>query len=116
VSENAHIGNASLLSDLKSEAGAATLANILAEIAKLERLRALSLPPDLFAGVSRKRLLWCKRRIAVEGLSEIQRHPPQVRYSLLSLLHTTLKNLPDCLRMESAGKTTKNHESSVTNE
>jgi hypothetical protein len=43
ISENAHLGNASLLSDLKSEAGAATLENVLSEIAKLERIRALSL-------------------------------------------------------------------------
>jgi TnpA family transposase len=84
LSENMLPGNTSLLSDLKSEAGAATLENILAEIAKLERIHSLSLPPDLFAGVSRKRLLWCKRRIAVEDLSEIRRHPQQVRYSLLA--------------------------------
>jgi len=84
LSENAQIGNRTLLSDLRSEAGAANLENVLSEIAKLERIRALSLPPDLFAGVSRKRLLWCKRRIAVEDLSEIRRHPPQVRYSLLA--------------------------------
>jgi TnpA family transposase len=84
LSENAHSGNDPLLSDLKSEAGAATLESVLSEIAKLERIRSLSLPPDLFAGVSRKRLLWCKRRISVEDLSEIRRHPPQVRYSLLA--------------------------------
>src|SRR5919202_320225 len=84
LSENAQSGNASLISDLKSEAGAATLENVLAEIAKLERIRALSFPPDLFAGVSRKRLLWCKRRIGVEDLFETRRHPPQVRYSLLA--------------------------------
>jgi TnpA family transposase len=88
LSENTQTGNTSLLSGLKSEAGAATLENVLAEIAKLERIRALSLPPDLFAGVSRKRLLWCKRRIAVEDLSEIRRHPPQVRYSLLAAFCT----------------------------
>ena len=88
LSENAHSGNASLLSDLKSEAGAATLESVLSEIAKLERIRSLSLPPDLFAAVSRKRLLWCKQRIAVEGLSEIRRHPPQVRYSLLAAFCT----------------------------
>jgi DNA-binding cell septation regulator SpoVG len=62
--------------------------NVLSEIAKLARIRALSFPPDLFAGVSRKRLLWCKRRLAVEDLSEIRRHPPQVRYSLLAAFCT----------------------------
>jgi hypothetical protein len=84
LSESTQTGNASLLSDLKGEAGAATLDNILTEIAKLERIRSLGLPHDLFASVSPKRLLWCKRRIAVEDLSEIRRHPPQVRYSLLA--------------------------------
>ena len=84
LSENTQTGNASLLSDLKSEAGAATLENVLSEIAKLERIRALSLPPAIFAGISPKRLLWCKRRVAVEDLSEIRRHPRSVRYSLLA--------------------------------
>jgi hypothetical protein len=55
LGENMSPGNNSLLFDLKSEAGAATLENVLSEIAKLARIRALSLPPDLFAGVSRKR-------------------------------------------------------------
>ena len=73
------------LSSLKRDAGGATLENILSETAKLECLRALSLPADLFAGVSRKRLLRCKRRIAVEDLTEIRRHPPQIRYTLLAV-------------------------------
>jgi hypothetical protein len=72
------------LSDLKNEAGAATLENVLSEIYKLERIRALSLPSDLFSDVSRKRIMWCKQRIAVEDLSEIRRHPAAVRYTLLS--------------------------------
>ena len=72
------------LSGLKREAGGATLETILSETAKLECLRALSLPADLFAGISRKRLLRCKRRIAVEDLAEIRRHPPQIRYTLLA--------------------------------
>ncbi|MGC1951140.1 MAG: Tn3 family transposase [Gammaproteobacteria bacterium] len=77
-------GTAVCLSGLKGEAGGATLESILAESAKLECLRALSLPADLFAGVSRKRLLKCKRRIAVEDLTEIRRHPPPIRYTLLA--------------------------------
>jgi TnpA family transposase len=88
LGENVSPGSNSPLSDLKSEAGAATLESVLSEITKLERIRALSLASDLFAGISRKRLLWCKQRIAVEGLSEIRRHPPQVRYSLLAAFCT----------------------------
>jgi hypothetical protein len=88
LDETVSHGSNSLLSDLKSEAGAATLDNVLSEVAKLERIRSLLLPSDLFAAVPRKRLLWCKQRIAVEGLSEIRRHPPQVRYSLLAAFCT----------------------------
>ncbi len=84
LNENSPSGDTYPLSDLKSEAGAATLENVLSEISKLERIRALSLPSDLFSDVSRKRILWCKQRIAVEDLSEIRRHPAAVRYTLLS--------------------------------
>jgi TnpA family transposase len=84
LNENCPSGNISLLSNLKNEAGTATLENVLSEISKLESIRALFLPPDLFSDVSRKRILWCKQRIAVEDLSEIRRHPNPVRYTLLS--------------------------------
>ena len=90
LSEGTPNGNTSLLADLKDEAGVPSLETALAEIAKLERICSLGLPPDLFAGVSRKRLLWCKRRISVEDLSEIREHPPQVRYSLLGVITTLL--------------------------
>jgi TnpA family transposase len=84
LNENSPSENTSLFSDLKNEAGTATLENVLSEITKLKSIRALSLLPDLFSGVSRKRILWCKQRIAVEDLSEIRRHPAPVRYTLLS--------------------------------
>jgi hypothetical protein len=48
LNEDCPSGTASLLFNLKSEACAATLENVLLEITKLERIRALSLPPDLF--------------------------------------------------------------------
>ncbi len=77
-------GNTSSLPNLKNEAGAATLENVLSEITKLDHIRALSLPPDLFSNISCKRILWWKQQIAVEDLSEIRRHPAPVRYTLLS--------------------------------
>ena len=61
------------LTGLREETGGATLESIQAETAKLECLRSISLPANLFAGVSRKRLLKCKHRIAVEDLREIRR-------------------------------------------
>jgi hypothetical protein len=85
LNENSQSGNTSPLSNLKTnEVGTASLENVLSEIIKLEHIRALSLPPDLFSDISRKRILWCKQRIAVEDLSEIRRHPTSVRYTLLS--------------------------------
>lgn len=60
------------------------MASPLAEVGKLERINALGLPADLFAEVSRKRLLWCKQRIAVEDLHEIRRHPEVIRSGLLA--------------------------------
>ncbi len=84
LNEGSPFVTSSLLFNLKSEAGAATLENVLSEITKLECIRALSLPPGLFSDVSRKLILWCKQRIAVEDLSEIRRHPAPVRYTLLS--------------------------------
>jgi TnpA family transposase len=90
--------NTSPLFNLKSEAGAATLESVLAEITKLERIHSLSLPSDLFAGVSRKRLLWCKQRIAVEDLHEIRRHPASIRYSLLAAFcHERKQEITDTL-------------------
>jgi TnpA family transposase len=90
--------NTSPLFNLKSEAGAATLESVLTEITKLERIHSLSLPSDLFAGISRKRLLWCKQRIAVEDLHEIRRHPASIRYSLLAAFcHERKQEITDTL-------------------
>ncbi len=84
LNDSSPSGNTIPLSDLKSEVGTSSLENVLSEITKIERIRALSLPPDLFSDISHKRILWCKQRIAVEDLSEIRRHPAPVRYTLLS--------------------------------
>lgn len=90
--------NTSPLFTLKSEAGAVTLKSVLSEIAKLERIHSLSLPVNLFVGVSRKRLLWCKQRIAVEDLHEIRRHPESIRYSLLAAFcHERKQEITDTL-------------------
>jgi hypothetical protein len=84
VKESRQEGASTLLSTLKDEPGAATLENVLSEIAKLESLRSLAIPEGLFAGITRKRLLRYKQRVAVEDLFEIRRHPPRVRYSILA--------------------------------
>jgi TnpA family transposase len=98
LNESSPSGNTYPFSDLKSEVGTSSLESVLSEITKLERIRALSLPPDLFSDISHKRILWCKQRIAVEDLSEIRRHPAPVRYTLLSAFcHQREQEITDTL-------------------
>jgi hypothetical protein len=47
-------GGRALLHELRADAGRATLENLFREIAKLERIRAVALPPDLFATIAPK--------------------------------------------------------------
>jgi hypothetical protein len=74
-------GNMSLLQQLRSEAGAATLDSMVTEIEKLKQLRSLGLPSDLFSHTLRKVVSWYRARIAVEDVREIRRHPATIRYT-----------------------------------
>jgi hypothetical protein len=60
--------------------------NALSEIAKLRSLRAIGLPPDLFAGYTPKLVERLRRRIAAESPSHIRQHPPAIRMTLLAAL------------------------------
>ena len=71
--------------ELKTDPGPPTLATVLTEVAKLERLRALELPDDLFARVPPKVLQAYRRRAAVEETYELRRHPAPVRLTLLAV-------------------------------
>jgi hypothetical protein len=70
--------------DLKADPGRISLDSMLREIAKLQRLRQVALPPDLFAGVSPKLLRRYRDRIASEPLREVRRHPDAVRVTLVA--------------------------------
>ena len=69
---------------LRSEPGRTSLDTMLEEIAKLEHLRALKLPPELFAGVPRRALHVYRQRAVVEEPSELRRHPASLRLTLLA--------------------------------
>lgn len=73
---------------LKADVGKASTETLLTEIAKLEQLRALALPTDLFAAVPRKILSGYRQRAAVEEPYELRRHPPALRYTLLTAFCT----------------------------
>jgi hypothetical protein len=69
---------------LRSEPGRTSLDTMLEEIAKLEQLRALGLPPEIFAGVPRRVLQVYRQRAVVEEPYELRRHPASLRLTLLA--------------------------------
>jgi hypothetical protein len=77
-------GGRALLHELRADAGRATLENLFREIAKLERIRAIALPPDLFTMFAPKVVQVYRDRAAVEAPYELRRHPEPLRLTLLS--------------------------------
>jgi len=71
--------------DLKADPGRVSLDSMLREIAKLQRLRQVALPPDLFAGVSPALLRRYRDRVASEPVREVRRHAPPVCVTLMAL-------------------------------
>jgi TnpA family transposase len=74
----------STLAHLKADPGRASLESVLTEITRLEQLRRLNLPPDLFRDVSPKLVLVWRRRVVAEELHELRRHPTPLRMTLLA--------------------------------
>jgi TnpA family transposase len=79
-------GRRSVLNELKADPGAVRLDSVLAEIAKLERLRSLGLPDKLFHDVSLKVVERFRQRAAVEAPSELRAHTPALRATLVASL------------------------------
>ena len=73
-----------LLQELRADPGRATLDNLFQEIAKLERIRALQLPPTLFDGLAPTVLHAYHQRVAVEEPYELRRHAVPLRMTLLA--------------------------------
>jgi len=73
-----------LLQALRADPGRATLDNLFQEIAKLERIRALQLPPDLFDDMTPTVLHAYRQRVAVEEPYELRRHAVPLRMTLLA--------------------------------
>ena len=69
---------------LKTDPGRLGLDSWTKEGDKLQQLRQLNLPSDLFPGISPKILEIYKQRVAVEPPRELRRHPDNRRYTLLS--------------------------------
>jgi hypothetical protein len=87
-----------LLHELRADAGRATLENLFRELAKLEQIRAVALPPDLFATVAPKVVQAYRDRTAVEAPYELRRHHEPLRITLLAAFcHLRSRELTDTL-------------------
>ena len=84
TNESSPVIHQSPLSLLKSDPGRLGLDSWTKEAEKLQQLRQLDLPTDLFSGISPKVLEIYKQRVAVEPPRELRRHPDKRRYTLLA--------------------------------
>lgn len=80
------VATAGLLVELKGDPGKASLNTILEEVDKLERVRALELPADLFADCSEKLLAAWRARAAAVYPSDLRAMTAPIRVTLLAAL------------------------------
>ncbi len=76
----------SVLALVKAIPGNVSLESMLREIRKLTAIRAVGLPPGLFADVAPKVLASWRQRAAVESPSHLRRRAPEAAVTLLSAL------------------------------
>ncbi len=74
----------SLFHYLNSSPGRVSLNSLLTEITKLQHLRRIELPDDLFTGISAKVLQTYAARAATEPPRELRWHPEPIRYTLVA--------------------------------
>lgn len=71
---------------LKADPGAVGLQSLLRETAKLEYLRQMGLPDDLFADIPAKVIKRYWERAAAETIPHLRRHPKALRLTLLVVM------------------------------
>ncbi len=87
-----------VLHDLRADPGRASLDNLLREMTRLERVRDLDLPFDLFDHLGPKVLQAYRQRVAVEAPYELRRHSEALRLTLLAIFgHCRRRELTDTL-------------------
>jgi hypothetical protein len=69
---------------LRGNPGRPSLASMQEELAKVELIRRMELPTDLFDHASPRELERCRRRVAVEAPHELRRHPDAARIAWLA--------------------------------
>ncbi|MGW9641305.1 Tn3 family transposase [Streptomyces albidoflavus] len=91
-------GGRSHFTELKTDPGAPGLESLLAEVNKLERVRRLELPADLFADVSEKLAEAWRARASKEYPANLERMKPPRRLTLLATLcHVRQTEITDSL-------------------
>lgn len=73
-----------VLLKLRSSPGRPSLASMQEELAKLELIRRIELPINLFDRISQRDLERCRRRVAVEPPRDLRRHPDSARVTWLA--------------------------------
>jgi len=87
-----------LLLRLRGDPGRPSLAGVQAELARLELVRRVGLPADLFDQVPPQELERYRRRVAVEAPHELRRHPEAARLTwLAAFVHLRGRQLTDDL-------------------
>ena len=82
--EGDDLPKSSLFHYLNSSPGRVSLNSLLTEVSKLQYLRQISLPEDLFQDVSAKVLQTYAARAATEDIFQLRTHPEPIRYSLVA--------------------------------
>ena len=87
-----------LLLRLRGDPGRPSLAGVQAELARLELVRGIGLPADLFDQVLPLELERYRRRVAAEAPHELRRHPVAARLTwLAAFVHLRERELTDSL-------------------
>jgi TnpA family transposase len=69
---------------IREEAGSISVKTIQGEVFKLQAIRAVGVPDEVFAAVAPKILLGWRARVAAEAPSQLRRHPHEVKATLLA--------------------------------
>lgn len=83
---------------LRGSPGRPSLASMQEELAKLERIRQIELPSDLFDRASPRDLERCRQRVSVEVPRDLRRHPDAARITwLAAFVYLRARTLTDDL-------------------
>lgn len=86
ISDDGDGDEENVLALIKAAPGNVSLDTMLTEISKLEALRAIGLPADLFSGVAPQIVAGWRARAMVESPSHLREHPQATKLALLCAL------------------------------